>query len=165
MQVLNESLRLSILYFLLVFLTGFLFGSARVPFLQPAMGARVVEILETPIMLLVIWQAAQLTVWQLEVAATDFITPILVGALSMLWLAAVEFSGLSIGEGGWWNGFKVHIVHKDPLLGSMYALVILAYAAMPFYVWSGQKQQIDQALLDISAESKRIGESDDYCTR
>ncbi|EXJ78279.1 hypothetical protein A1O3_09440 [Capronia epimyces CBS 606.96] len=116
-------------------------------------------------MLLVIWQSAQLTVWQLQVAASIFTTPIFIGVFSLLWLGVVEAFGLSLFEGGWWNGFRVHVVQKDPLLGSMYAVVALAYTAMPWYVWSQQKQQIDQALMEISAESKRIGESDEYCTR
>ncbi|EHY59698.1 hypothetical protein HRR83_001028 [Exophiala dermatitidis] len=165
MTVLREALSLSILYFLLVFMTGFLFGSIRVPFLEPAMGARLVEILEAPIMLLVIWQAAQLTVWQLEVAASTFFTPLLIGAFSLLWLGAVESSDWAIFESGWWNGFRVHIVHKDPLLGLMYVAVALTYLAMPWYVWARQKSEIDEALLEISAESKGYGDGDEYCSR
>lgn len=163
MQAFNEALRLSILYFLLVFLAGFLFGSARDPLLHPTMGARAVEMLETPIMLLVIWQAAQLTVWQLEVAASTVLTPVFIGAFSLLWLGVVELG--AIGQGGWWNGFRVHVIHKDPLLGSMYAFVALTYTVMPWVVWNGQKLAIERALAEISAEDKRIGDGDDYCNR
>lgn len=51
-------LRLSLLYFGLVFGAGFLLGVVRVLLLEPRFGTRVSELLEMPVMLLVIWVAA-----------------------------------------------------------------------------------------------------------
>lgn len=48
-------LRLSLLYFTLVFGAGFILGPLRVLFLEPRLGTRNAELLEMPIMLVVIW--------------------------------------------------------------------------------------------------------------
>ncbi|KIW19494.1 hypothetical protein PV08_00066 [Exophiala spinifera] len=64
--MLSEALRLSFFYFAIVFTCGVLFGSVRVPFLQPTLlGARYAELLEMPLMLFVIWESAQLTISRL----------------------------------------------------------------------------------------------------
>lgn len=53
-----QILRLSLLYFLLVFGAGFVLGPLRVLFLEPRLGSRTAELLEMPIMLMVIWASA-----------------------------------------------------------------------------------------------------------
>lgn len=51
-------LRLGFLYFALVFGAGFILGPLRVLFLEPQVGSRTAELLEMPIMLVVIWLAS-----------------------------------------------------------------------------------------------------------
>lgn len=51
-------LRLGFLYFVLVFGAGFILGPLRVLFLEPQLGSRTAELLEMPIMLVVIWLAS-----------------------------------------------------------------------------------------------------------
>ncbi|WP_088889624.1 hypothetical protein [Leptolyngbya ohadii] len=53
-----QILKLSLLYFFLVFGAGFVLGPIRVLLLEPQLGSRFAELIEMPIMLLVIWQAA-----------------------------------------------------------------------------------------------------------
>jgi len=84
--MLHEPIRLSLLYFSLVFAAGCVIGSIRVPFVQPVLGVRYAELLEMPIMAVVIWQAAQYTLWQLEGASEKrggLTTPMLVGGLAL----------------------------------------------------------------------------------
>lgn len=50
--------RLSGLYFTIVFGAGFILGPIRVLLLEPRLGTRIAELLEMPVMLLVIWVAA-----------------------------------------------------------------------------------------------------------
>lgn len=50
--------RLSGLYFTIVFGAGFILGPIRVLMLEPRLGTRIAELLEMPVMLLVIWVAA-----------------------------------------------------------------------------------------------------------
>lgn len=53
-----QILRLSLLYFALVFGAGFVLGPIRVLILEPRLSVRLAELLEMPVMLLVIWVAA-----------------------------------------------------------------------------------------------------------
>lgn len=50
--------RLSGLYFTIVFGAGFILGPIRVLMLEPRLGTRIAELLEMPVMLLIIWVAA-----------------------------------------------------------------------------------------------------------
>lgn len=162
---LAQPLRLSILYFGLVFLAGVVLGSVRVPFLQPALGVRYAELLEMPLMVLVIWQAAQFTIWELEGGYGEslaFVTPVLIGALAFLWLVAVELAGTAVLRGGWWNGLSVYLAERDAVAGPVYAGVVLLYALMPWFVWKSQTPEVEGLMWEID---KTAGEQDEYCTR
>ena len=50
--------RFSGLYFTIVFGAGFILGPIRVLMLEPRLGTRIAELIEMPVMLLVIWAAA-----------------------------------------------------------------------------------------------------------
>jgi hypothetical protein len=143
--MLIEALRLSFFYFAIVFMFGALFGSARVPFLQPALGTRYAELLEMPLMLFVIWQSAQLTINRLEqkkdASHSQYLTPVLIGTLALLWLVGVELVTTTILQGGWWNGIRVYFVARDIIAGPVYALAVLSYAIMPWYIWRCQNNQ------------------------
>jgi hypothetical protein len=142
--MLTQALRLSFFYFAIVFMFGALFGSARVPFLQPTLGTRYAELLEMPLMLFVIWQSAQLTINRLERkdgANNQYLTPVLIGTLALLWLVGVELATAAILQGGWWNGIRVYFVARDVIAGPVYALAVLSYAIMPWYIWRCQNNQ------------------------
>ncbi|KIX03842.1 uncharacterized protein Z518_07395 [Rhinocladiella mackenziei CBS 650.93] len=163
--MLAQSLRLSFFYFWLVFMAGLFFGSIRVPFLQPALGTRYAELLEMPIMVVMMWQSAQLTLWQLEGGHSGkhaFLTPVAIGALALLWLMIVELATTAILKGGWWNGVKVYFAGRDSVAGPVYALAVLAYAVMPWYIWYNQKPDEDKAMWEVD---KAAVEEDEYCNR
>ena len=65
-KMVPTAIYLSLFYFTSVFLAGMFFGSLRTILLQPYLGVRYAELMEMPIMLVVVWQSAQLTLWQLE---------------------------------------------------------------------------------------------------
>lgn len=52
-------IRAGLVYFLLVFGAGFVFGVLRTLFVAPRLGAPAAELLETPLMLVAIWFAAR----------------------------------------------------------------------------------------------------------
>ena len=151
----SEIIHLSLVYFSLVFAGGFVLGSIRVPFVQPALGVRYAELLETPIMIFVIWQSAQFTTRQMEggrKGRAAFITPILIGVLAFVWLVAVEITVTAILKGGWRNGLQNYVGSRDPVAGPVYGMALLAYALMPWYIWYRQAQDDDRATREISVQ-------------
>ncbi|EXJ69229.1 uncharacterized protein A1O5_07265 [Cladophialophora psammophila CBS 110553] len=181
MGVLQQTFPLSLIYFSLVFLSGVILGSIRVPYLQPLIGARYAELFEMPIMLIIIWQAAQVTVWNLESGQKQpkgswwknglrFMasTPVLVGVLALVWLLAVELgtsvvAQVSWGTGSWWDGIVQYFTGRDVVAGPVFGMVLLAYAAMPCIAWLVQTQEDTDKLLWDFDES--LAEQEDYCSR
>src|SRR5690349_13956966 len=60
-------LKAGVVYFLLVFAAGFVFGSARQFWAVPRFGVRISELCEMPLMLLVVILAARWTIRRLDV--------------------------------------------------------------------------------------------------
>ncbi|OAL36642.1 hypothetical protein AYO20_03974 [Fonsecaea nubica] len=212
MGVLQQTLPLSLVYFSLVALSGLILGSIRVPYLHPLLGARYAELVEMPIMLMVVWQAAQVTVWNLESSSPSSADPqtrpattakngggggvdnkslttkllglltsppptaLLVGALALVWLLAAELAGSVVGHlvssrapqtGFWWSwgdGVDMYIAGRDVVSSApVYAMVLLAYAVMPWIAWRAQaREDADKLLWEFDAA--QTGE-EDYCSR
>jgi uncharacterized membrane protein len=158
-----KAIRLSLLYFIAVFLAGALFGSLRVIFIQPYLGMRYAELFEMPIMLIWVWQAAHLTVWQLEggrnknMAST---TLILVGLFGLLFLIIAELTGTAIQRRNWSSVFEVYFAGRDVVAGPVYGLAIVAYAVMPWYIWTFRVQDENLAIGEVN-----VDEGDYYCER
>jgi hypothetical protein len=151
----SEIIHLSLVYFSLVLAGGFVLGSVRVPFVQPALGVRYAELLETPIMTFVIWQSAQFTTRRMEggrKGRAAFITPLMIGVLAFVWLVVVEVTTTAILNGGWWNGVQIYVSSRDPVAGPVYGMALLAYALMPWYIWYRQAQDDDRAMFEISGQ-------------
>lgn len=114
-------------YFALVFGAGFMMGAVRVPLVVPRVGERVAELMEMPIMLLVIVFAARFIVRRFALPPTAN-TRLAVGllALGLLLsaelLLAVMMQNRSLGE---------YIASRDPVSGSVYLLMLAVYATMP----------------------------------
>ncbi|ETI20376.1 hypothetical protein G647_08411 [Cladophialophora carrionii CBS 160.54] len=173
--MLKQILPLSILYFTLVFLAGLVLDSVRLPYLQPLLGARYAELLETPLMIFIIWHAAQITVWNLDLdlgsmpkqSARWWSTmPLTIGLMSLTWLVTVEVGIMTILYDNWlWDALKLYFLQRDLVAGSVSGFVLLAYALMPWIVWlvGGQNGE-DEAKLILDFDSVRT-EDEDYCTR
>jgi hypothetical protein len=114
-------LRAGAAYFALVFGAGFLLGSLRVPFLVPRLGERAAELLETPVMLVVLFFASRHVVRRFGLAPKAALA---VGLLALALLVGAELVlGAAIGRS---------VLDRDPVSGSVFAASLLVYAALPW---------------------------------
>jgi len=123
-------LKAGALYFVLVFGAGFVLGPIRIFWVVPRFGERTAELMEAPIMLVVIVLAAHWIARRLAVPRTP---PRLlgVGFVALGLLLVVEFTvvlwlrGLTIGE---------HFARRDPVAGTVYMVMLGVFAVMPLLV-------------------------------
>ena len=117
-------------YFALVFGAGFLLGSIRVPWLVPRVGMRIAELIEMPIMFVVVLLAARWVVRRYAVPPTATLRFALgVWALGLL-LFAEGFLVLGL------QGLKIsqYLASHDPVSGVAYIAMLGVFAAMPLLV-------------------------------
>lgn len=116
-------------YFALVFSVGFLLGIVRVLLLEPRLGERWAELAEMPLMLLAIVLSARFIVRRFP--ASQRASYLVSGGVALLLLVLVEFSvvlgirGLTIAQ---------YFSERDPIAGGVYALMLMVFAAMPWYL-------------------------------
>ncbi|MES2917870.1 MAG: hypothetical protein V4729_04550 [Pseudomonadota bacterium] len=119
-------LRSGLSYFLIVFGAGFALAFIRIPFLVPQFGVRTAELLETPVMLAVIYWASRRLIrrhpelcWRSRLGAGMVALALLVGAEL---LVAYALGGRSLSQ---------YIASRDPVSGSVYLASLLAFAVAP----------------------------------
>ncbi len=128
MPTLRAHFKAVIVYFALVLGTGFVLGTVRVPFLVPRLGERYAELLEMPIMFVVIVLAARYVVRRFSLPPNASIR-LMVGfaALALAVLAelllAAALQSVSVAQ---------YIASRDPVSGSVYLFVLLLFALMPY---------------------------------
>ena len=120
-------LRLGAGYFTHVFLAGFLLGVIRTAWVEPHTGAVTAELLEAPLMLVVIYLAART-----RVQRTRTIT-------AWQWLAAggtalVLLVGIELAVAAWLRGLSPaqYIAGRDALAGGVYVALLIVFAVMPW---------------------------------
>lgn len=130
-------LKPALAYFFLVFGAGFILGTVRVLFVLPLFGERTAELLEMPLMLIVIVLAARwITRGYLQHAQPR--EQLAVGWMATGWMLAADFlvgitlRGLSPME-VWLN--------RDPVSGTVYYLSLLLFATMPRLLARRQRPQ------------------------
>src|SRR5436309_5182473 len=115
------------LYFALVFGAGFVLGPIRLLWLVPRFGTRTAELMEMPVMLVVITIAARWIIRRLAVPSAPS-SRLGMGFLALGLLVAAEFGfvlrlrGLSI---------NAYFADRDPVSGAVYCLMLAVYAIMP----------------------------------
>ena len=119
-------LRAGITYFLLVFAAGFIFGSIRVPFVVPLIGARRAELIEMPIMLYVIVRSSKHVVQRFSAG-----TSLWVGAVGLVLMVFAELSTAFIISGSVVGMLEKSLWKRDPVSGSVYLVMLGIYAVMP----------------------------------
>ncbi len=120
-------------YFALVFGAGFALGMVRVPLLVPRLGERAAELLEMPVMLVVIVAAARFVTRRFAVpvrAAPRLVMGLL--ALALLVTAELSFA-LLLGN----SSLGAYLASRDPVSGSVYLALLGVMAAMP--LWLGRR--------------------------
>ena len=122
-----QALKAGAAYFGLVFTAGFVLGTIRVPLVVPRLGERTAELLEMPLMLVVVILAARFVVRRFALARSTRVR-LRAGGIALVLLLAAELllaaalQGRSVGE---------YIASRDPVSGSVYLLMLLLYALMP----------------------------------
>ena len=120
-------LKAGILYFALVFGAGFVLGPIRILWVVPQVGMRMAELLEMPIMLVVIIAAARWLVKWLAVPPTRS-SRLAMGfiALGLLLTAELAFVGPIQGY-----SITEYIATRDPVSGTVFCVMLGVFALMP----------------------------------
>jgi hypothetical protein len=127
MKAMMRTFKAGVVYFALVFGAGFALGSVRVPFLVPRIGERLAELIETPIMFVVIAWAARFVTRRFALH-TSAAARLGAGLIALALLLAAELvlvlvlQGRSIGE---------YVASRDPVSGSVYLAMLVLFALMP----------------------------------
>jgi hypothetical protein len=120
-------LKVAALYFAGVFAAGFLLGVIRTVWVAPVLGVRVAELIEAPIMLLVVVFAARRIVRR-HIELSQWRQWLAVGLVALGFLLFVEFTAVL-----WLRGLSLseYFANRDPVSGAVYVLLLGAFAAMP----------------------------------
>jgi hypothetical protein len=117
------------LYFAIVFGTGFVLGPIRVLWAVPRFGERAAELLEAPIMLVAIFLAARWIVRRFEVAPRSF-HGLCIGLIALSLVVSAELTvvmnlrGLSLSD---------YVKGRDPVSGAVYLLTLVMFALAPWF--------------------------------
>ena len=130
----TSAIKAGITYFAIVLGAGFLMGSVRVPFLVPRLGERMAELIEMPVMFVVILLAARFITKRFALpprASVRLAAGFLALGLSVLaeFLLAAVLQDRSVGE---------YIASRDPVSGSVYLAMLLLFALMPLVLAQGR---------------------------
>jgi hypothetical protein len=123
-------MKAAVLYFILVFGAGFVLGFIRIMWIVLRFGTRIAELIEMPLMFVVISVAAR---WIVRRLAVPYTLSIRLGmgciALGLSLVAEITFvlwlRGLSISE---------YLASRDPVSGTVYYLMLCVFAIMPLLV-------------------------------
>jgi hypothetical protein len=125
-----QTLNAGVLYFALVFAAGFVLGPIGVFWVVPHLGERTAELMEMPIMLVVMMVAARSIVRRLAVPPTRS-SRLGMGGVALGLLLAAELTlvlglrGVSIGE---------YVASRDPVAGTVYIVMLGVFALMPLLI-------------------------------
>jgi hypothetical protein len=126
-----QVLKVSAFYFAAVFAGGFLLGAIRTLWIVPKLGARVAELIEAPIMLLVVILAARTIVGR-HAELSRWGQWLAIGLIALALLVVVELTvvlrlrGLSLSE---------YFATRDPVSGTVYCVSLAAFAVMPLLMF------------------------------
>lgn len=115
-------------YFALVFGAGFVLGSIRVPLLVPRLGERAAELIEMPVMFVVVLVSARFIASRFSLPA-DGLTRLGAGFLALGLLVgaevllAVALQDRTLGE---------YVASRDPVSGIVYLAMLALFAVMPY---------------------------------
>jgi hypothetical protein len=118
----------SLSYFLLVFSAGFILGVIRILLLVPVFDERNAELVEIPLMLLVIYFSARVTVQRFALLPRQTLY-LAVGVVALGLLLTVEFT-VVLGLRG--ISLREYFALRDPVSGTAYAISLIVYTLMPF---------------------------------
>jgi hypothetical protein len=130
----THTLRSGVLYFAIVFGAGFVLGPIRILWAAPRFGPNMAELMEMPIMLVVIVVAAR---WIVRGRAAIPSHRLGIGGVALALMLLAEFTfvlwlrGLSLRE---------YVARLDPVSGTAYCLMLVVFALMPLLVGSDRQR-------------------------
>lgn len=131
----KNTIQAGLAYFTLVMGAGFILGTIRVPFLVPRLGERYAELIEMPVMLVVIVMAARFIVRKFALPATTSVR-LSVGLLALGLSLAAEVMLAAVLQD---RSLSEYITSRDPVSGGVYLAVLGLFAVMPLVL--GRLQQ------------------------
>lgn len=120
-------IKASLLYFAMVLGAGFALGVVRVPLLVPRLGERFAELLEMPVMLVVIVLSARHVVRRYALAPSIGLR-LQVGFAALALSVAAELLLATVLQS---RSLADYLASRDPVSGSVYLLLLLVFALMP----------------------------------
>ena len=122
-----RTIKAGVAYFALVLGAGFVMGMVRVPLLVPRLGERTAELIEMPLMFVIILWSARFIVRKFALPAS---TPVRLGAgllaLGLSVAAELLFAALLQDR-----SIAAYIASRDPVSGSVYLAMLGLFALMP----------------------------------
>ena len=120
----------AVLYFALVFGTGFVLGTFRTLWVVPRLGTRTAELLEAPLMLVATVVAARWVVGRLAVPSVSS-ARLGMGCVALVLLLIAEFGPML-----WLRGLSIreYLTRRDPVSGTVYYVMLGVFAIMPLLV-------------------------------
>lgn len=119
------------LYFVLVFGAGFILGPIRILLVIPRVGVRAAELMEAPIMLVVIIAASRWMVRRFP-KPSDWSSRLAMGFLALVLMLGAEFSLAIVLQG---ISVREYLANRDPVSGTVYYALLIVFAVLPAY-WS-----------------------------
>lgn len=157
-------LKAGVLYFAIVFGAGFALGPVRIMWVVPRFGARMAELMETPIMLVVIIASARWIVRRLAVPSTPSCR-LGMGCVALGLLLVAEFTlvlwlrGISLSE---------YLANRDPVAGTVYYGMLAVLTVMPLLagrrIWPERTDALS-TLIDRTVSSRGAWVSDHRARR
>jgi hypothetical protein len=123
-------LKAGLLYFGLVFTAGFVLGPIRIQWAVPRFGSMTAELLEMPIMLVVIILTSRWTVRRLAIPSVPYMR-VGIGLIALGLLVTAELTvvlslrGLSIAE---------YVANRNPISVIVYIAMLCAFTVMPLLI-------------------------------
>jgi hypothetical protein len=125
-----QILKAGVLYFALVFGTGFVLGTIRILWIVPRFGTRAAELMEAPIMLVATILAARWVARLLSLPPKAG-TRLGVGFLALGFMLGAECTFVL-----WIRGFTIgeYLASRDLVAGTVYIVMLGVFAVMPLLV-------------------------------
>ena len=125
-----QALKAGAVYFAIVFAAGFALGTVRTLWIVPRVGTRIAELLEAPIMLVVMILAATLIVLRFAVPRLSS-ARLAMGSTALVLMLVAEFGFVL-----WIRRLSIrdYLATRDLVAGTVYYLMLVVFAAIPLVV-------------------------------
>ena len=120
----------AITYFIIVFAAGFALAFIRIPFLVPQYGVRTAELMEIPVMLVVIGLSSRWIQQRNPQCSSAHLLAI--GSIGFLLMIVAEL-GVAVATSD--LSPASYVLAKDPVSGAAYLLSLVLFALAP-WLWS-----------------------------